>query len=177
MIWASVEWIRSATFYPSRECSGRHPLTRLRLAPRHTSPSTVRSKRRGLRNVELTAPYFHNGGHLTLESVVELYSRGGDLAPLPGVDGNPIRPLSVPQMSVQEQAGMVAFLKSLTDERVRYRRAPFDHPQLFIPHGQMNNHLVAVQDPRRPSQALDRMLEIPAVGRNGGSPLPKFLEY
>ncbi len=31
-----------------------------------------------LRNVELTAPYFHNGGKLTLRQVVEFYERGGD---------------------------------------------------------------------------------------------------
>ena len=32
----------------------------------------------GLRNVELTAPYFHNGGELTLLDVVKFYARGGD---------------------------------------------------------------------------------------------------
>jgi cytochrome c peroxidase len=32
----------------------------------------------GLRNLALTAPYFHNGGQLTLEQVVEFYDRGGD---------------------------------------------------------------------------------------------------
>ena len=31
-----------------------------------------------LRNVALTAPYFHNGSQLTLEQVVEFYDRGGD---------------------------------------------------------------------------------------------------
>ncbi|MBN3922053.1 hypothetical protein [Nostoc sp. NMS4] len=30
----------------------------------------------GLRNVELTAPYMHNGGMLTLEEVVDFYNRG-----------------------------------------------------------------------------------------------------
>src|SRR4029078_869410 len=29
-----------------------------------------------LRNVELTGPYFHNGGYATLDSVVALYHRG-----------------------------------------------------------------------------------------------------
>jgi cytochrome c peroxidase len=130
----------------------------------------------GLRNVELTAPYFHNGGHLTLESVVAFYSRGGDFAPLIAVDGTEIRPLSVPAMSAGEQAAVVAFLKSLTDERVRYRRAPFDHPQLFVPNGQLNDHVSTLPDPQRTPQALDRMVEIPAVGRLGGPPLPNFLE-
>ena len=31
-----------------------------------------------LRNIELTGPYMHNGSLLTLEAVVEFYSRGGD---------------------------------------------------------------------------------------------------
>ena len=31
-----------------------------------------------LRNVELTGPYFHNGGQATLEQVVQFYNRGGD---------------------------------------------------------------------------------------------------
>jgi hypothetical protein len=130
-----------------------------------------------LRNVELTAPYFHNGGYLTLESVVQFYSRGGDFAPLVGVDGTQIAPLSVTEMSAEEQAGVVAFLKALTDERVRNQSAPFDHPQLFVPHGQLNDPLIALQDPKRPMQALDRMREIPAVGRAGGAPLPNFLQY
>jgi cytochrome c peroxidase len=35
-----------------------------------------------LRNVALTAPYFHNGDVRTLREVVELYSRGGNVAPI-----------------------------------------------------------------------------------------------
>ena len=31
-----------------------------------------------LRNIELTGPYFHNGGSATLEQVIEFYNRGGD---------------------------------------------------------------------------------------------------
>ena len=31
-----------------------------------------------LRNLELTAPYFHNGGQATIRQVVEFYNRGGD---------------------------------------------------------------------------------------------------
>jgi cytochrome c peroxidase len=148
-----------------------------RLRPKSNRPIAVDGsfKAPGLRNVELTAPYFHNGGYLTLEGVVEFYSRGGDVAPLRAVDGTEIRPLSVPVMSAPEQAGMVAFLKALTDERVRYRRAPFDHPQIFVPDGQFQDHTSALADPVRPGQTLDRIREIPAVGRNGGAPLPNFL--
>jgi cytochrome c peroxidase len=155
-------------------------ITRMRRLDRDAPPYIAVDgafKAPGLRNVELTAPYFHNGGYLTLEDVVQFYSRGGDFSPLRGVDGTEIRPLSVPVMNAQEQAGVVAFLKSLTDERVLYRRAPFDHPQLFIPHGQLEKDGIPVPDPVRPAQALDRMREVPAVGRSGGTPLPKFLQY
>jgi cytochrome c peroxidase len=130
----------------------------------------------GLRNVELTAPYFHNGGYLTLESLVDFYSRGGDFAPLRGVNGEEIAPLSVPAMSAAEKAGVVAFLKALTDERVRDRRAPFDHPQLFVPDGQQDDEFNTQEDTARAGQAQDRMLEIAAVGRNGGPALPTFAE-
>ena len=34
----------------------------------------------GLRNVELTGPYFHNGGQATLGQVVEFYDRQADFA-------------------------------------------------------------------------------------------------
>jgi cytochrome c peroxidase len=128
----------------------------------------------GLRNVELTAPYFHNGGYLTLEGVVDFYSRGGDFAPLLAMDGTPIQPLSVPRMSPVEQAAVVAFLRTLTDDRVRFRRAPFDHPQLFVPNGQIYDDARVVADPVRPGQAMDWTREIPAVGRNGGAALPPF---
>ena len=34
----------------------------------------------GLRNVELTGPFFHNGGQATLQQVIEFYARIGDFA-------------------------------------------------------------------------------------------------
>jgi cytochrome c peroxidase len=86
-----------------------------------------------LRNVELTAPYFHNGGARTLEEVVNFYSRGGDFheANLDNLDAD----IEFIGMSNYQKAALVAFLKGLTDERVRYNRAPFDHPQLVLPNG------------------------------------------
>ena len=41
----------------------------------------------------------------------------------------------MPALTPEEIDAIVAFLESLTDERVLYRRAPFDHPQLFVPNG------------------------------------------
>ena len=83
----------------------------------------------------LTAPYFHNGDVLTLREAVELYSRGGNVAPILELDGTIIEPLGIPLLTSDEIDAIVAFLEALTDERVLYRRAPFDHPQLFVPNG------------------------------------------
>src|SRR5437016_4072138 len=77
----------------------------------------------GLRNVELTGPYMHNGGMATLEQVVEFYNRGGNFEN-PELDPD-IEPLG---LTGQEKSDLVAFMKSLTDLRVRFQRAPFDHP-------------------------------------------------
>src|SRR5437763_13251789 len=51
------------------------------MAPLNCGDETARGgffKAPQLRNVALTAPYFHNGSQLTLEQVVEFYNRGGD---------------------------------------------------------------------------------------------------
>jgi hypothetical protein len=132
-----------------------------------------------LRNVELTNPYFHDGGNLTLRQQLDFYMRGGnfpvtnkahrdflimnllnedealggyavpdptscDLSkPLgagersgcvvvaPGTAG------AVPQFSDAEKeqiiVSVVDYLLELTDERVAFERAPFDHPEIFVP--------------------------------------------
>ncbi len=139
----------------------------LRLSERVTADGAFKTP--GLRNVELTAPYFHNGGQLTLEQVVDFYSRGGDFGGLPVLNLTP-----------EAKQAVVAFLKGLTDERVRYQKAPFDHPQLFVPNGHPGDENSVTNDPNVQTkdgvqQATDELLEIPAVGRNGGDPLPNFL--
>lgn len=128
-----------------------------------------------LRNVALTAPYFHNGDALTLRQAVEFYSRGGNVAPLAQLDGTPIEPLGVPALTSDEVDAIVAFLEALTDERVLYRRAPFDHPQLFVPNGHPGNSTATV-DANGDGLADDLMIEIPAVGAAGGPALPGFFE-
>ncbi len=122
----------------------------------------------GLRNVELTAPYFHNGGTLTLRGVLDFYSRGGDYPGLKQLDGSDVAHLNVLLNTDQEKADLEAFLLSLTDERVRYQKAPFDHPQLFV----SNGHKV---EANKLGNAKDKFMEIKAVGKNGGLPLQKFL--
>jgi hypothetical protein len=81
-----------------------------------------------LRNIDLLGPYFHNGGQATLRQVVEFYNRGGDF-PDHNTDSQ-IRPLG---LTDAQKHSLVAFLLSLTDDRVRYEQAPFDHPELCLP--------------------------------------------
>lgn len=121
-----------------------------------------------LRNVALTAPYFHNGEAQTLRQAVELYSRGGNISPLVQTDGTPIEPLGVPSLSSDEVDAIVAFLETLTDPRVPIAAAPFDHPQIFVPNGHKNNG--------GGHYAKDDMVEIPMTGAAGGAPLPGFME-
>lgn len=125
----------------------------------------------GLRNVELTAPYLHNGGILTLRQVVDFYNRGGDFHQqnIDNLDPD-IQNLG---LNETEKEAIVAFLKALTDERVRNHSAPFDHPQLFIPKGHPGDSNSVTNDGT--GKATDEMIEIAATGRNGGRPLPNFL--
>ncbi|MFO1092483.1 MAG: cytochrome c peroxidase [Planctomycetaceae bacterium] len=128
-----------------------------------------------LRNVALTAPYFHNGDVLTLREVVEFYSRGGSVFPVKESNGSVIEPLAVPSLTSDEIDAIVAFLESLTDERVLYQRAPFDHPQIFVPNGHPGG-FNSTADVNDDGLADDIMIEIPAVGAQGGPPLPGFLQ-
>jgi cytochrome c peroxidase len=130
-----------------------------------------------LRNVALTAPYFHNGSELTLEQVVEFYNRGGDFQTVSEIhimDGD-IEPLG---LTLQEKQDLVDFLRNgLTDPRTVAQAAPFDHPQFFTPNGHPADGAYPVKnDPDHPGQATTQLMEIPAVGRSGGKPLPTFLE-
>ncbi|MEH2193378.1 MAG: cytochrome c peroxidase [Nostoc sp.] len=124
-----------------------------------------------LRNVELTAPYFHNGGKLTLKQVVEFYNRGGDFHEqnIANLDAD----IENLKLSDQDKDDLVAFLKALTDERVRYEKAPFDHPQLFVHNGHPGNETSVTNDGT--GKATDELLEIPSVGRNGRSTPPSNL--
>jgi cytochrome c peroxidase len=126
-----------------------------------------------LRNQEYRGPYFHNGDSATLRQAVEFYVRGGnfpntnfaDLAP--DIVGIPeLRsPEFLPAALTNVQA-LVAFLANgLTDQRVVFERAPFDHPQLFIPNG---------SPPGNPE--ADVLIELPPVGSGGRTtPITRFL--
>jgi len=126
-----------------------------------------------LRNQEYRGPYLHNGDSATLRQVVEFYTRGGNfpntnLADLaPDIVGIPeLRfPEFDPSARVRIEA-LVAFLANgLTDQRVVFERAPFDHPQLFIPNG---------SPPGNPE--ADVLIELPPVGSGGRTtPISRFL--
>jgi hypothetical protein len=109
--------------------------------------------------VELTGPFFHNGSVKSLEEVIEFYDRGGNNVGNPGHFETFVFPLGLTE---QDKADLLAFLKTLTDERVRWERAPFDHPSIQIPRGAK-----AEPSPLGPNLAADEYLEIPAVGKNG----------
>lgn len=79
-----------------------------------------------LRNVELTAPYMHDGSLETLEEVVDHYDNGGFLEPL--TEANPylsggIKPLD---LSDQQKADLVAFMEALTSPSIA---AQFEEPE------------------------------------------------
>ena len=123
-----------------------------------------------LRNVELTAPYFHNGGQLTLKQVIDFYNRGGDYKDENIAD----IPTDITELGLTpaEKEALIAFLISLTDPRVKHERAPFDHPQLLVPNGHPETDGKISTDAQ--GRAITTFLEIPAVGRNGGPGTPNF---
>jgi cytochrome c peroxidase len=67
-----------------------------------------------LRNIEVTAPYMHDGRFRTLEEVVDFYSEGVQNSPT-------IDPLMKfahqggVRLTAQERSDLIAFLKTLTD--------------------------------------------------------------
>ena len=72
-----------------------------------------------LRNIEITAPYMHDGRFTTLEQVIEHYNSGikahPNLAPaLKNANGTPVRL----NMNIAQKNAIVAYLKTLTDNRV-----------------------------------------------------------
>jgi hypothetical protein len=123
-----------------------------------------------LRNVELTAPYMHDGSMGTLRQVVEFYNRGGNVS-------NPELHPDIGRIGLtsSEIDDLALFMTSLTDDRVRYERAPFDHPSLKVPNGHQGdeNSVSSAKGKDNTVIAKDLKAEIPAVGKGGRSTPPQ----
>jgi cytochrome c peroxidase len=129
----------------------------------------------GLRNVALTGPYFHTGGAASLAQVVDFYVRHGDF-PDEALDQDITRL----RINPRDRTALIAFMEALTDDRVAFERAPFDHPSLCIPVGHVESSAgVPALDPDTDSRtsALDRWALVPASGEGGNAvPLQTFEE-
>jgi cytochrome c peroxidase len=97
---------------------GRHPIDKIGMANEFESRpypffSNFKAfKTPTLRNLSLTAPYFHNGSKATLREVLDFYNQGGDNSDRTGV-AKEIKPL---HLSSSELDDLEAFLMSLTGE-------------------------------------------------------------
>ena len=144
-----------------------------------------------LRNVELTGPYFHNGGQGTLMQVVEFYNRGGDRRGGTTVrdDGGDFftygkdstafganetnMDTDIQRLGLSQGAkdALVAFLKAFTDDRVRWEKAPFDHPQLRVASGAAGDekslNLLCKNGELVCSHVAEEYIVLPAVGKDG----------
>jgi cytochrome c peroxidase len=91
----------------------------------------------GLRNVERTAPYMHNGGFKTLEEVVEFYNDGGGRGRGLNVVSQDSKVAKL-DLNEQQKKDLVAFMKSLTDRQpppVAPARVPSGLPVTGAPAG------------------------------------------
>jgi len=134
-----------------------------------------------LRNVALTGPYMHNGRFLTLRQLLDFYEFDNpDLIPAHAINNPDLHPEmgrlglnpdglilgqgKVNLVQVQDSEALLFFLLCLTDERVKYEKAPFDHPSIRIVNGFDGG------DP-----ANEHWFEVTAVGADGrGDTPPKF---
>jgi cytochrome c peroxidase len=143
-----------------------------------------------LRNIALTGPYFHNGSRATLQQVMEFYNRGGDQRgedasntsgfEHPAVNqhnGSNLDPdMTRLNLTPDEVNALVKFMEvGLTDPRVAWERAPFDHPSLVLPQGEKGDENSVGQKPASPKitsrQAQDAEIQLKAVGAEGRTAL------
>ena len=104
---------RNVGLYDGKEWkdSGRFEITK-------DSTDLGKFKVPSLRNVDLTAPYMHDGRFATLEEVVEFYSDPYQFVSNPiNMDSLMIKPMN---FTAEEQADLVNFLLSLTDGTFDY---------------------------------------------------------
>lgn len=116
----TTEAFISANPGPQNNGLDAFPSTDLGAGNVFTNPIFVgRFKTSTLRNIELTAPYMHDGRFATLEEVVEHYNSGVQAHPtlspaLTDANGNPIQL----NLTETQKSALVAFLKTLTDNSI-----------------------------------------------------------
>ena len=113
-----------------------------------------------LRNIALTEPYMHNGRFISLRQVLDFYSFDNpDLIPADPIYNPDLHPEmgrlplnddgviggaggagggKINLVQIQDSESLLFFLLCLTDQRVRYERAPFDHPSIRVVNGFSN---------------------------------------
>ncbi|MCB0506706.1 MAG: hypothetical protein KDD21_00255 [Bacteroidetes bacterium] len=67
-----------------------------------------------VRNIDITAPYMHNGGFKTLEEVIEFYEHGGGLGLRLDIPNQTLQNKRL-HLTDQEKKDLIAFMKALTD--------------------------------------------------------------
>ncbi|MDE1169415.1 MAG: cytochrome c peroxidase [Pseudomonas sp.] len=139
-----------------------------------------------LRNIALTGPYFHNGSRATLRQVMEFYNRGGDRRGQDASNTSGFDHASVNQhnasnldaditrlnLTSEEIDALVKFMEvGLTDPRVAWERAPFDHPSLVIVQGHTGDENTVTLRPldikATTPRAQDAQVTLQPVGAEG----------
>ncbi len=110
---------------------GRWDVTHLPIHDRSFKTPTVR-------NIELTAPYMHNGIYKNLEDVMNFYQKGGGAGLGLGIE-NQTLPFDSLQISKKEERQIISFLKSLTDTS-GLQVQPFPLPNVDT-HPEWNNRI------------------------------------
>ncbi len=98
--------------------SGSYPVADTGLAEiTHRSEDNGKFRVPTLRNVQLTAPYMHDGCLVTLDDVITHYARGGRQSPSGASVKNSRKDPRIHGFNIdaQERADLIAFLNSLTD--------------------------------------------------------------
>ena len=116
---AGDDYASIAPNFPGKDGAG-HDFGRFHANPIEFADQKFAFRTLTIRNVELTAPFFHSGSATTLADVVDFYNRGGrgpqdiseaDLAANGAVRDTLVRPLG---LSAREMAALVAFMKTTT---------------------------------------------------------------
>jgi cytochrome c peroxidase len=114
----------------------------------------------GLRNIELTGPYFHNGGQASLKQAVDFYH---DLDFSSDNMANLDPRMTEVHIGKGDSSTLVTFLLSLTDTNVRSETGVFDHPQLLLPNGPGADNTVACLT----NGSCSGLIDVPATGSGG----------